>query len=66
MAKGFYRAVTKLLGDNGFSKQKKNAKGSHEKWVHEETGLMLIVPHNLKSRHTANGILADAGIDKKL
>jgi hypothetical protein len=26
----------------------------------------LIVPRNLKSRHTANGILKDAGSDKRL
>lgn len=65
MAKGFYREVTKLLRQNGYSK-KKNAKGSHEKWVHEETGMIMLVPYNMKSRHTANGILKDAGINEKL
>jgi len=37
-----------------------NAKGAHEKWINE-AGTLLIVPRNLMSRHTANGILKDAG-----
>jgi len=37
-----------------------NAKGSHEKWINQ-VGTLLIVPRNLMSRHTANGILRDAG-----
>lgn len=61
MGKGFYRAVTKELRALGFEKSKKNFKGSHERWVREEDGLTLCVPYNLKSRHTANGILSDAG-----
>jgi len=38
-------------------------KGSHEKWRHDRTGRILIVPHP-KSRHTANEILKDAGLPK--
>ncbi len=63
MAKGFYDQVTKLLSGAGF-KCLENAKGSHEKWQSEETGVLVIVPRNLNSRHTANGILKDAGIGK--
>jgi predicted RNA binding protein YcfA (HicA-like mRNA interferase family) len=42
-----------------------NAKGSHEKWQHAETGKIILVPRNLKSRHTANAILKDMGVPKK-
>ncbi len=57
--------MTALLADAGY-RYLENAKGSHEKWQSRDTGLLLIVPRNLKSRHTANGILKDAGIAKKL
>jgi predicted RNA binding protein YcfA (HicA-like mRNA interferase family) len=63
MAKGFYETVVKLLSEAGFV-YSGNAKGSHEKWLNQKSGLLLIVPRNLKSRHTANGILKDAGIGK--
>lgn len=65
MPKGFYRDIAKWLAESGFRKTG-NAKGSHEKWQHPETGRILIVPRNLMSRHTANGILKDAGSDRKL
>ena len=58
MPQGFYLAVTKELRALGYS-YVGNAKGSHEKWA--RAGHMLIVPNNLASRHTANGILRDAG-----
>lgn len=64
MAKGFYKDVVKALRAAGYE-YKENAKGGHEKWVHAETGRKQIVPRNLKSRHTANGILKDAGLPKK-
>lgn len=65
MADGYYRQVAAELKALGFS-YKEPAKGSHEKWEHEETRRILIVPRNLKSRHTANGILKDAGSSRKL
>jgi predicted RNA binding protein YcfA (HicA-like mRNA interferase family) len=55
---GYYPVVTRELSRPGFWRDS-NAKGSHEKWINDE-GLTLIVPRNLKSRHTANGILKDA------
>jgi predicted RNA binding protein YcfA (HicA-like mRNA interferase family) len=60
MAEGFYRVVVAELRRLGFD-WRENAKGSHEKWCHEATGRILIVPRNLKSRHTANAILKSAG-----
>ena len=65
MPDDFYRTVTKAIGRMGYVYWKP-AKGSHEKWRHEATGKLLIVPRNLKSRHTANGILKSAGSDKRL
>ncbi|MCA8834272.1 MAG: type II toxin-antitoxin system HicA family toxin [Proteobacteria bacterium] len=65
MARGFYRQLTKILKDNGFYKIG-NAKGSHEKWQHPEHDYIAIIPYNIDSRHTANAILKQAGIDEKL
>lgn len=64
MPDGFYAIVTKLLSEAGY-RYLANAKGSHEKW-RNESGRLLIVPRNLKSRHTANAILKDAGISRRL
>jgi len=61
----FYKEVVKEIGELGFAYWKP-AKGSHEKWRSAEAGTVLIVPRNLKSRHTANAILKDAGSAKKL
>lgn len=60
MADGFYKAVTVELSRLGFVR-KGGGKGSHEKWFGGADDLTLIVPRNLKSRHTANAILKDAG-----
>jgi predicted RNA binding protein YcfA (HicA-like mRNA interferase family) len=64
MPEGFYADVCKCISSVGF-KYVGNAKGSHEKWMCENSGVVLIVPKNMKSRHTANGILKDAGLSKK-
>lgn len=64
MADGFYKDVAAEISRLGFSFWKA-AKGSHEKWRNDH-GKVLIVPHNLKSRHTANGILRDAGSAKRI
>jgi predicted RNA binding protein YcfA (HicA-like mRNA interferase family) len=65
MADGFYAAVVKELMRLGYYKRG-NSKGSHEKWCHDGDRPTQIVPYNLKSRHTANGILKDAGSDLHL
>ena len=61
----FYREITALLRANGFARQE-GGKGSHEKWFNDVTRRLVIVPRNLKSRHTANGILKSAQINRKL
>ncbi|RIJ21562.1 addiction module toxin, HicA family [Henriciella barbarensis] len=65
MAVGFYREVTKHIKKAGYAYDG-NFKGSHERWKHKKTGHLVEVPFNLKSRHTANGILSSAGVKKKL
>uniref|UniRef100_UPI00339D567B type II toxin-antitoxin system HicA family toxin n=1 Tax=Aquibium sp. A9E412 TaxID=2976767 RepID=UPI00339D567B len=64
MAEGFYNDVCKEIAALGF-RFWKPAKGSHEKWRNEKTGTVLLVPRHLRSRHTANGILKDAGATKR-
>jgi len=61
----YYRDVVDLLKENDcfFVRQ---GKGSHEIWQSRRTGKRFPVPYNLGTRHTANGILKDAKIDKKL
>ena len=60
-----YRKISGLLRLHHFEKIP-GGKGSHEKWQSNISGRVLVVPFNLKSRHTANAILKDAGINEKL
>jgi predicted RNA binding protein YcfA (HicA-like mRNA interferase family) len=64
MPKGFYKDVIAEIESLGFAYWKQ-AKGSHEKWRHPESGIVLIVQRNLDSRHTANVVLKAAGSTKK-
>lgn len=64
MVDGYYKVVTRELRRLGFEYDR-NAKGSHERWV-SPAGRLIIVPRNLSKRHTANGILKDAGSDMRL
>lgn len=59
---GYYAQVVKLLRAAGF-KLLRPGKGSHEIWTNGKR--TLTVPFNCKSRHTANHILADAGIKQR-
>lgn len=65
MAEGYYQEVVTEPARLGFVFWKA-AKGSHQKWRHAETGRIPIVPRSLRSRHTANGILKDAGSAKRV
>ena len=57
----YYRKLCQQLKAAGFV-QVVGGKGSHEKWHNAEKDITLIVPHNLKKKHTANGILKSAGL----
>ncbi len=63
MPDGYYRDVIKELKAFGYT-YSDHAKGSHEKWKAEGREI-LIVPHNLDNRHTADAILKKAGSTKK-
>ena len=64
MVQGYYAAVVKELRELGY-RFHSSAKGSHEKWIGPD-GRMTIVPRSLDKRHTANGILKEAGRQKQL
>ncbi len=67
MVQGFYRDLTKILKYHGFTKLSGGGgKGSHEKWRHPDKAYTLTIPPGTKSRHTANAILKEAGINEKL
>jgi predicted RNA binding protein YcfA (HicA-like mRNA interferase family) len=44
---------------------KRNAKGDHELWCSSISGNAFVVDHKILSRHTANGIMKQAGINHK-
>jgi predicted RNA binding protein YcfA (HicA-like mRNA interferase family) len=59
---GYYNQLVKILKDNGFSFLRAG-KGSHEIWA--KGRVAVSVPFNCASRHTANAVLKDAGINCK-
>ena len=44
---------------------KRTGKGDHDIWHHPKSDASLTVDGKIKSRHTANAILKEAGIGKK-
>ena len=40
-------------------------RGDHEIWLHRTTGKHVSVDAKIRSRHTANGILKQAGLPKQ-
>jgi predicted RNA binding protein YcfA (HicA-like mRNA interferase family) len=42
----------------------RSGKGDHEIWHDPATGKKVIVDNSMKSRHTANGVLKQAGLPK--
>jgi predicted RNA binding protein YcfA (HicA-like mRNA interferase family) len=61
--KGYGKIVLEKLKEAGWA-FKRHGQGDHDVWHNPATGQQVIVPVNLKSRHTANGILKDAGLPK--
>jgi predicted RNA binding protein YcfA (HicA-like mRNA interferase family) len=58
----FGKAVRLQLGEAGCAFLRRG-KGDHDIWT-TPAGKRLIIPVRIKSRHTANGILKDAGLPK--
>jgi predicted RNA binding protein YcfA (HicA-like mRNA interferase family) len=60
----YARDVKKVLHENGCY-YVRPAKGDHEYWYSPITKRTFPVDHKIKSRHTANGIMKQAGIKHK-
>ena len=43
----------------------RQGKGDHEIWFSPITGVKFVVDNSIKSRHTANAVLKQAGLPKK-
>ena len=52
--KGYGKIVLEKLKEAGWA-FKRHGQGDHDVWHNPATGQQVIVPVNLKSRHTANG-----------
>jgi predicted RNA binding protein YcfA (HicA-like mRNA interferase family) len=57
------KAVREILKANGCSFLR-HGRGDHDVWTHPAVAKPFTVPVKIKSRHTANGILKDAGLAK--
>ena len=62
--KGYYAQVVAALKAAGWTKLRAG-KGSHEIWADETGKRKVTVPFNCASRHTANGVMTGAGLDKR-
>ncbi|MDP6066322.1 MAG: type II toxin-antitoxin system HicA family toxin [Alphaproteobacteria bacterium] len=61
----FAPKLRKMLRDAGCSAVGRGrGKGSHEFWHEPNSGKRFAVPQKIKSRHTANEILRQAGLAK--
>jgi predicted RNA binding protein YcfA (HicA-like mRNA interferase family) len=59
----FYRDLVRILQANGCYLIRKD-KGSHEIWYSPVSKRNITVPRTTKSRHTANDVLQQAGLEK--
>jgi predicted RNA binding protein YcfA (HicA-like mRNA interferase family) len=59
----FYRELVAMLRANGCHLVRKG-KGAHEIWYSPVSGRHVTVPRTTKSRHTANDVLKQAGLEK--
>ena len=56
-------AVKRTLRENG-CRFDREGKGDHEIWYSPITNRRFPVDHKIRSRHTANGIMKQAGLPK--
>jgi hypothetical protein len=64
MSASFTPRVKKLLLDHG-CRFERPGKGDHEIWFSPITERRFVVDGEIKSRHTANAVLKQAGIGKQ-
>jgi hypothetical protein len=60
---GFTKDLKRILSDAGCYAVRPG-KGDHEIWFSPHSQQNFPVDANIKSRHTANGVLKQAGLDK--
>jgi hypothetical protein len=63
MSTSFTPALKEILVDSGCELQRQG-KGDHEVWYSPITERNFVVDGKIKSRHTANAILKQAGLPK--
>ena len=61
----YTKQVLDILSEHGCYFLRRGS-GSHRMWYSPITGKPFTVVSSIKKRHTANGILKEAGIDKKV
>jgi predicted RNA binding protein YcfA (HicA-like mRNA interferase family) len=59
----YYEELVKIMREHGCFRVP-GGKGSHQKWKSPINGRTVTVPRS-KSRHTANEVLKQLGIDRK-
>ena len=57
--------LIRILRDRGCTLVRKRGRGDHEIWYNPITNRNFPVDSNIKSRHTANEVLKQAGIEKQ-
>ena len=60
----YARYVRRYLTEAGWQFER-HGKGDHGRWVNPVTGQHVTVDADIRSRHTANVVLKQAGIGKK-
>ena len=63
MARSFTPQLKKLLSKAGCNIERQG-KGDHEVWYSPLTNRRFVVDNSIKSRHTANAVLKQAGLPK--
>ncbi len=60
----FTKDLKKYLRENGCTFERQG-KGDHEIWYSPITKIRFVVDNSIKSRHTANAVLKQAGLPKQ-
>lgn len=58
------RELKKILKEHG-CRFHRHGKGDHEIWYSPTSGQYFTVDSHIKSRHTANAVLKQAGLEKR-
>lgn len=64
MAESFTPRLKKILRRHG-CRFERQGRGDHEIWYSPITDRRFVVDSAIRSRHTANGVLKQAGIDER-